>query len=242
MGGVADDLPAPVPDGSTPASPGPDGPVPGPGFDPTTMIPVDPYVDDTAVGVVPVLPPEPADQRWSARAGVPAPGTRGPVPGQTEYFAPAGRQGVWWTPILLGVLVVVLVVLLGTGLWLGLRGGATPAPSGTAAPSLVVTTAAAPTTAAPTPSATASTAVFVLPDLSGVQAADAASTLSAAGLKVVQVEKVDGTRTPGVVISTDPPAGTPVPIGGTVTLTVAVPPPSSPPPSPQPSASASVSP
>ncbi len=169
--------------------------------------------------------------KWSARAGVPA-GPRRPAPEQ-EQWVPEERvpSRFWWTPVLIGILVLVLVGLIGLGLWLALR-GSTPAPTPTGTPSPVPTTTSPTPSPSPSPSASPSVATVPVPPLANVAVSDALPILQGQGLVPKVVTDVNDSVPAGTVIGTDPPAGTQVPVGSTVTVHVAT---NSPSPSPSPS-------
>ncbi|MGC5660620.1 PASTA domain-containing protein [Micromonospora sp. WMMD723] len=170
---------------------------------------------------------------WSGRAGVPA--ARAGDPGEpAEWYAEEQRGRRWWTPILLGVLGLVLLGLVGAGIWLALRAvdtssDGTPTPPPTAVP----TTGAAPTTAPPstppttgpptTPPTTAPTtepAGIPVPPLVGLSQETAEALLGRLGLSS-RVQTRESDRPPGTVLSTDPGAGQTVSPGDEVTLVVA---------------------
>jgi hypothetical protein len=166
--------------------------------------------------------------KWSARAGVPA----GPRQQEQEQWVPERAPSrFWWTPVLIGILVLVLVGLIGLGLWLALR-GSTPAPTPTGTPSAVPTTASPTPSPTPTPSPSASVATVPVPPLANVAVSDALPILQGQGLVPKVVTEVNDSVPAGTVIGTDPPAGTQVPVGSTVTVHVAT---ASPSPSPSPS-------
>lgn len=186
-----------------------------------------------------VLPPAGGDndptRRWAARAGIPPAGLR--EPDQQEWVeVEEARGGAWWMPILIGIIILILLALLGLGLWLGFRGdrgspGPVASPSST--PTLSSPSPLPSPTPSPTPSASPSPALVTMPSLRGVAADEAQQVLSGLGL-VVQVQQTpDSTLPPGTVLGTQPDAGAQVPVGGTVILVVAVAP--SPAPSPSPS-------
>jgi hypothetical protein len=188
------------------------------GDETAALPPVDP---SRTAPLPPVTGPDGERARWAARAEVRPTGPRG---AEQQEWVPAEPRGAWWMPILIGVLALILLGLLGLGLWLALRGSnsPTPAPSGspTAAP-----TSAAPSLS-PTPSPTASpspsVATVTIPTfLVGLAPQDARDQLIALGLTSTEVDRVDAARA-GTVIDTQPGPGTAVPVGSSVTLIVAV--------------------
>ncbi|RBJ03368.1 penicillin-binding protein [Micromonospora provocatoris] len=169
---------------------------------------------------------------WSGRAGVPPPRPAGyPEPGAEWYGdEQAGRR--WWMPILLGVLALLLLGLIGVGVWLALRAADRNSDPGPAVPSISAQTSAAPTTAAPTsaapssspPSTPATTAPVEvpMPPLVGLPEAAARAALDRLDLDY-RVQRRASDRPAGTVISTDPEAGYPVGEDDRVTIVVAVP-------------------
>jgi eukaryotic-like serine/threonine-protein kinase len=231
----------------------PDSAAEPPAADPaaTTRIPrLDP-VDPDATRQIP-RGPEPADAtrtmpgmgdeppRWSARAGVPAPGTmrqHAPIwPDEVTEDPHAGRS--WLTPVVIALVALLLIVAVGVGIWLISRGtdGAGPVvppstspsaagPSPSAAPSA----SAPPSPTAPPSSAAASPvpAEVNVPALRGDTEADARGRLEDLGLTVTVERRVDASLPVGRVLDSDPPAGTTVLVGSTVNLIVAAAAPSS---------------
>jgi hypothetical protein len=199
---------------------------PGQPGDTTIIPPVRP--GDTAM--MPPAADHPDDQgaRWAARAGVPR-----PEAADEEWVPTEEPAGIWWLPLALGIGGLLLLAAVGVGVWFAFRhSGNAPAPVASAT---VTASPAAPSptpTASPTPSPSPTSALVSLPDLRGVAAGDAQQTLVNAGLTPVVRNQVDDSVPVGVVIGTDPPAGSQVPVGSTVTLLVAVAPPTSAAPSP----------
>ncbi|WP_435121324.1 PASTA domain-containing protein [Micromonospora tulbaghiae] len=169
---------------------------------------------------------------WSGRAGVPPPRPAGyPEPGAEWYGdEQAGRR--WWMPILLGILALLLLGLIGLGVWLALRAADRNSDPGPAVPSISAQTSAGPTTAAPTsaapssspPSTPATTAPVEvpMPPLVGLPEAAARAALDRLDLDY-RVQRRASDRPAGTVISTDPEAGYPVGEDDRVTIVVAVP-------------------
>jgi hypothetical protein len=179
--------------------------------------------------------------RWAARAGVPVRGPREAAP-QEPVWLPEEPGRIWWAPILIGLIVLMLLGLIGLGLWLALRSHPGPAPSTSANPT--VSASSASPSASPSPSPTASTApstvTVPVPALGNIAVSDAEQILQSQGLTARVVNRVSDALPPGTVLDTDPPAGTVVPAGSQITLFVAVAPASSSPPeSPSPSTSVS---
>ncbi|MFF0654787.1 PASTA domain-containing protein [Micromonospora tulbaghiae] len=170
---------------------------------------------------------------WSGRAGVPPPRPAGyPEPGGEWYGdEQAGRR--WWMPILLGILALLLLGLIGAGVWLALRAADRNSDPGPPVPSVSAQTSAAPTTAAPTsaapsssppstPPATTAPVEVPMPPLVGLPEAAARAALDRLDLDY-RVQRRASDRPAGTVISTDPEAGYPVGEDDRVTIVVAVP-------------------
>ncbi|WBB78281.1 PASTA domain-containing protein [Micromonospora sp. WMMD882] len=164
---------------------------------------------------------------WSGRAGVPPPRPAGhPEPARGEWDP--GDQGDrrWWLPILVASVVLVLLAVLGLGLWLIARAELDAGPV-EPPPSTAVATSAGPPTASPDPT-TATTgapttdapARIPMPPLVGLPQAVAETVLDRLGLGY-RVELRRSDRPAGTVIGTDPAAGTSVSAGRDVTLVVA---------------------
>ncbi|MGW1056408.1 PASTA domain-containing protein [Micromonospora rubida] len=165
---------------------------------------------------------------WSGRAGV-------PPPRPADYRDPAGEDWYaeeqpgrrWWTPILLGVLALLLAGLLGAGLWLLTSAGDSPGPGDTpsARPTTAPATTGAPTTEATTagpsttPPSTTRPAV-PMPPLVGLSRATAEQVLEQLGIEH-RIEARESDQPAGTVIETDPGPGELVPAGEEVTLVVA---------------------
>jgi hypothetical protein len=201
-------------------------------------------------------PPAEERERWSARAGVPAPGDpalRRPAPQEwpeEEEDPYHGRS--WLMPVVIGVVALVLVAALSLGLYLIYRataegrnapGGAESTPASTA-----VSPAAspAPPSSAPPPSAPPSSeapasgppGTVTIPPLRGDSLGEATVKLQVLGLNVKVERAQDDSLPPGEVLSSRPGEGATVLSGETITLVVAEAP-STAPSRAQPSASAS---
>ncbi|MFI7213209.1 PASTA domain-containing protein [Micromonospora maritima] len=166
---------------------------------------------------------------WSGRAGVPPPRPAGyPEPGAEWYGdEQAGRR--WWMPILLGILALVLLGLIATGVWLALRAAERnddPGPTPSAVPSTSARTSATPTSASPsssppsTPPTTTPPAEVPMPPLVGLPESAARAALDRLGVDY-RVQRRPSDRPAGTVIATDPEAGYSVGEGDRVTLVVA---------------------
>jgi hypothetical protein len=188
---------------------------------------------------------------WSGRAEVrsPRPGQGGDFTGEGWDGEPPEREprGKWWLPIVIGIAVLVLLAVLGVGVWLIAKNSGsddgTPAPTSTATATTAPTTEATttPPTTAPTTTTTtepAEPAEVTVPALKGLSSADARQALDRSGL-AYRLRFVTSTDAdPGTVIDCDPAEGEQVPSDTTVTLIIAAAPSSSPTVSPTPSTTA----
>jgi hypothetical protein len=207
--------------------------------DPTAVSPGPARPDATSI--MPPVDAEPAwgaaEAPWSGRAEV-RPPRSGEYP-STDWTTepPAEPPSKWWMPIVIGILALVLLALLGVGIWLIVRAqnkaDTTPAPAisvtapATARPTTQDTTQAAttqPTTAAPTVPA------VTIPALRGMSQDAAREALSRRGLSS-RLRFVNSTdASPGTVIDSDPAEGQQVPPDTVVTLVIAAQPQTTPPP------------
>jgi hypothetical protein len=165
-----------------------------------------------------------AGDRWSARANVPSPAAAPPawtetVPEEDPY---GGRS--WFTPVIVGLVALVIASALAFGVWLIYRetskGEGTVEPS--ASPSALPSASPSRTRSAspsPTPSAS-QVAEVTIPSLRNDTEQAATARLRQLGLTVVIQRRSDPTVEPGRVIDTNPGAGSSVPAGSTVTLIV----------------------
>ncbi|MFC4149193.1 PASTA domain-containing protein [Micromonospora mangrovi] len=209
----------PLPRADRSGPPDPDATRPVPGADATRPLPrPDATARQRPVSDAPTRQ-EPA--AWSGRAGVPPPR---PAEQSTEWYTEeqAGRR--WWMPILLGILALVLLALIGLGVWLALRAadeGPAPAPTPSLRPTTAPTTSAAPSTPPPTtPPATTAAAQVPMPPLVGLPEATARGILDRLGVDY-RVRTRTSEQPAGTVIETDPEAGEPVREGERVTVVVA---------------------
>jgi beta-lactam-binding protein with PASTA domain len=136
----------------------------------------------------------------------------------------------WWLPIVLASVALVVLAVLGLGLWLIVRSGLGSEPAGTPPPTGAATTTAAPTPSpsrtrpASTPPITTSPTTVApvrvpMPPLAGLPQPAAEALLDRLGLGY-RVELRRSDRPAGTVIESDPPAGADVPVGSDVTLVV----------------------
>lgn len=186
-----------------------------------------------------IMPP--ASDPWTGRAEVPIGEgqVRDSVPPESGY--PGEPRRVWWSPILIGVVVLILLAIMAVAVWFALR--KTPAVVPTASPAPVQTSELP--SVAPTPTASVAPSVTAVPqkvpDLVGMPQQKAIDALTALGLNPEIEYRPSDSADPGTVLEVSPKPGSLVQPGATVRLFVAVPVPSSPTPSPSPS-SASPSP
>jgi hypothetical protein len=194
-----------------------------------------PPIDDRGTA-----PTTPADPNWGA-SGAPWAGraeVRPPLPGRGGDYtddwatAPSGEpRGRWWMPILVGIAALVLLALLGWGIWLIVQSSDkdTPKPAVTlSAPPAPKTTAptTAPATEAPTTAATTdpTDTEVTIPALKGLSRQEAQQALSRKGLASRLRFVVSDAAPANTVIDSDPAEGQEVPPDTTVTLVIAVPP------------------
>jgi hypothetical protein len=212
------------------SAPGRETAQPTPDADATTRLPsrtgdttIIPPVRPDETAMLPPVTEVPGDRgaRWAARAGVPPAGVD-----EEEEWVPTEEPGSpWWLPLVLGIGGLVLLALVGLGVYLAFHNRGNPAPVVSTSPSASPSPTPSPTPSlnlSPTPSLIPSAATVALPDLRNVALADAQATLSQLGLNATVVDQPDNAVPVGTVIAMDPPPGTPVAVGSTVTLTVAV--------------------
>jgi hypothetical protein len=205
-----------------------------PAIDETRAFPVDDgpggAEQPTAVGSAAGPPPV-----WSGRAEVPPAGVRpsGPATAQWER-PPAEDGGRWWMPIVIGLVGLVLLGVLGYGLWLiGAADDDGSEPTPTRPATTAPRTTPPPTTAPPTQEVEQE--VEVPGGLVGGSLEDAQDRLDQLGLAYrVEFEETDDAE-PGTVIRTRPDGGSEVEPGSQVTIVVAAAPEETEPPTPQPS-------
>lgn len=171
------------------------------------------------------------DEVWSARAGVP---TRRPDFTGTDWATePADEpRGKWWTPIAVGIVGLLLLGLLGWGIYLIVQasGNGEATPEVTASPAAPAKTTATtgpttppattqPTTTPPTSAAPPPTDVTV-PALRGLSTEEARGALDRRGLNY-RLRYVTSESPAGTVIDSDPAEGQQVPADTVITLIIA---------------------
>ncbi len=187
-------------------------------------------------GDTPTVPGSPADEwdPWTGRASV-----RPPGPEQTQYAenewtpGPPGEEpsGRWWMPIVVGIVALLLIGVLGFGIYLIVQNSGAdvdtpqPTPTQTRATTTTATTPATtepttepPVSTVPTTEPTATEAT--VPALRGMPLADAEAALERSGLSY-RVIKLPSDAEPGTVIDCDPAEGQVVPPDSKITLVVA---------------------
>lgn len=185
-----------------------------------------PAAGPDATRAMPAAPGE--DRRWAARAAVPS---AGPAPvhdhGYLDEPVPGGpEERSWLTPLVVGVVGLMLLGVLLAGLWLigTADDEGTPAPSAipppaptSAPPATRRATTAPPTTAPPS---TVSDTVPV-PPLVGLPEDEVRQRLTDAGLRVEVSRRADGSVPPGTVLDSSPDEGEEVEPNSVVRIVVA---------------------
>ncbi|MFU8875327.1 PASTA domain-containing protein [Micromonospora sp. SL4-19] len=169
---------------------------------------------------------------WSGRAGVPPPRPFGYSEAGTEWYVEEQSGRRWWMPIVLGILALVLIALIGLGVWLVLRAAernpdpALP-PSSASASTAPETSSASEATSAPTSSApstspptTTAVAGVPMPPLVGLPEPAARAALDRLNVDY-RVQRRTSDQPAGTVIETDPAAGGRIAEGDRVTIVVA---------------------
>jgi hypothetical protein len=207
-----------------------------PGDDATVATPRRPDDGGTAV-MPPVQEWTGQEAAWAGRAEVrpPRPGDYRTTSDWDPVAPPDEPRGKWWMPILVGILALILLGLLGWGIYLIAQNSddegeaPAPAPSVTApattepstTPPTTEPTTTAPTTTPPTTQPT-NTEVTV-PALVGLSQLQAQQALERRGLNYRLIFR-SSDAAPGTVIDSDPAEGQEVPPDTQVTLVIAAPP------------------
>ncbi|GGK94667.1 PASTA domain-containing protein [Mangrovihabitans endophyticus] len=174
---------------------------------------------------------DPRGGAWSGRAEV-----RPPRPGESEYTRtewdmppPDEPRGHWWMPILIGFLALVVLALLGWGIYLiaqATSGDENPGPTasatGTTTEPTTEATTTEPTTEPTTPETTEPTqpAEVTVPALRGLSREDAQQALDDKGLAYRLIFRTADAPA-DTVIDSDPAEGQEVPPDTEVTLVIA---------------------
>jgi hypothetical protein len=172
-----------------------------------------------------------SEPAWAGRAEVrqARPGAGGDF--TRSDWAPVEPESgrAWWSPILIGIVVLLLVAALGVGIWLIMQSVSAdeqtpPAVTPTKVAATTTRPSSAPTSAAPstTPptSAPAESTDVPIPALQGLSSADARQALDRVGL-TYRLKFVASDAPSGTVIDSDPPEGREVPADSQVTLIIA---------------------
>jgi hypothetical protein len=167
-------------------------------------------------------------QIWAARVPVPVEDAplRDPSPAQwREESEPQERGGSLVRPAVITLIVLILLAMLGTGLWLIFKGSgrsSAPTPGTSATPSgIPAPTETGTDTDTPTAASTTVTGQVAVPDVVGQTEAAAGQLLTAKGLTYTVVRRSVAGADPGTVTAAQPGAGTMVGPGTRVTLIVA---------------------
>jgi PASTA domain len=179
-----------------------------------------------------IMPPvdEAGAAAWAGRAEV-----RPPQPGfdpEPEWGPPAPPEsrGRWWMPIVVGIVALILLALLGWGIWLIVQAQDrnTPAPAPAVTTPIAPPESTEPTTEPPTeeptttPPTTEPTATEVtIPALRGLSRDQAQQALSRRGLSSRLRFRTSNDAPAGTVIDSDPEEGQEVPPDTVVTLVIA---------------------
>jgi hypothetical protein len=197
-----------------------------PGSAETTVLPSTPKdVGPTGTTVMPKADAAPRDgAQWSGRAEVrPVERAREPTPTEQWELGQRPTSGIV-IPALITISVAILLALIAVGVFALLRGEPKPGP--TQPPTSAAPTSAAPTSAAPTTAPTSAVVPTVaVPVLRGLTEAAAIAELTARGLNAEVIRQSSTEMPAGVVITSDPNAGTPVAQNGTVKVFVSTGPP-----------------
>jgi len=166
---------------------------------------------------------------WSARAGVrPRRPGYGDDSTSTDWALPDDEpHGKWWTPIAVGIIALLLLSLLGWGIYLiaQSRGDDAATPEVTASPAAPATTqpsSAPPITEPPSQPASPPTTPsdVTVPALKGLSSAEARGALDRKGLNY-RLRFVTSDSPAGTVIDSDPAEGQQVPADTVITLIIA---------------------
>ena len=162
------------------------------------------------------------DRAWAGRAAVrpKRPDEYGTTVGDWEAVPPPDEpRGKWWMPILVGILALLLLALLGWGIYLIVQnsddGAETPAP----VPSVTAPVTTEPTTA---PTTQPTETEVTVPALIGLSQQEAQQALDRRGLNYRLIFRPSDAPA-GTVIDSDPGEGQEVPPDTQVALVIAAP-------------------
>jgi PASTA domain len=169
---------------------------------------------------------EDLSDRWAARAAVPPAGAAPPGTYEYELEPAPDDQPNWLRPLLFGIVGLLLLGALLTGVWLIYTADNEPPaaqpsapPATSAAPATTTVTTAPPTSAAPP---TSEEPFVVVPaELIGLSEDEARQRLTDAGLRVQVTRRTDATMAPGTVLEVSPGPGSEVPPNTVVRIVVA---------------------
>jgi hypothetical protein len=184
--------------------------------------------------------PRQDDAAWAGRAQVrpPGPGREVWTTDEDDWAATQARpepRGKWWTPIVVGIVALLLLGALGWGVYLIATNTEEPSDSPsvppisaptvqtprTTAPATTQPTTTPPTTEPTTTEPTGPTEITV-PALLGLSQEEAEQALNRRGLKSRSIFRPSDNPA-GTVIDSDPAEGQEVPPGTQVTLVIATP-------------------
>lgn len=209
--------PEPTPPGDgEPARPA--GPPEPPEPSDTVEVPPPP-VGPSGTSILPPTPGGPPPEeppRWAARAQVPTPR----IEEAPDEWVTEPPRGVL-VPVLITVCVMLLLGVLGFGVWLLVANQPEPTPPATPTSTSAPVTTTTRSTPPPTTTAASPTPTTVqVPPLIDETYEDAAERLEDLGLTPKREDIFSASVPEGRVIGTNPTAGTPVALGDTITVFV----------------------
>jgi hypothetical protein len=177
------------------------------------------------------MPAAAGSDRWAGSASVPPAGGAYQYPDAAPGAYPDDPepQPNWLRPVLFGVIGLLLLGALLTGVWLIFTADdepppttqASPPPAASSAPATTARTTA-PATSEPPASLAPPPTVVVPTELIGLSEDEARRRLTDAGLRVQVTRRTDATMAPGTVLEAFPGPGSEVPPDSLVRLVVAV--------------------
>jgi hypothetical protein len=208
---------------------------PTPPDDATVVTPRGPERDGTSV-MPPVQDWATEEPAWAGRAAVRPPRSAdyGTTAADWDAVPPPEEEprGKWWMPIVIGIVALLLLALLGWGIYLIVQnsdeGAGTPAPEpsvsapATTEPTTTATTTGPTTEPTTTPPTTEPTETAVtVPALVGLSQQEAQQALDRRGLNYRLIFRTSDNAPAGTVIDSDPAEGQEVPPDTQVTLVIA---------------------